>query len=404
MLYRALLIGVLINWPFLSVRADAGDGDGTGYWDNLQIHGFASLAGIKTSDNRFFGDSPHTSFDFSELGLNVSLRPAPTLLISAQLLARRAGEMYDGEPALDYALLDYCAAATPDYRLGLRVGRIKNPLGLYNETRDVPFTRPGIFMPQVVYFDQVRNLLLSSDGLVLYGDAYTGLGSLSLSVLHGRAVVDENVEWAYLNGDFPGDVESRSDSWIWSLWFATAGDRLRLGFSGASLSVDFDPRTSAPPILGAGSFDILYWIASIQYDAEDWTLSAELMREPIDWHDFGALYPDRRLTAEGYYLQAAYRVSPGIELMMRYEEGFADRADRSGKAMSRVGGGQGPAHMGYSKIWTAGLRWDLDRHWMLRLEYQRHSGTFTLSSRENPYLPGQVKDWNLVAAQIAFRF
>jgi len=403
MLSRTLLIEVLLSWCGMAAGAGI-DAVETGLWNSFQLHGFVSQSGVKTSDNRFFGDSPHTSFEFSELGLNVSLRPLSSLLVSAQVLARRAGEMYDGSPSLDYALIDYSVLATSDYRLGARAGRIKNPLGLYNETRDVPFTRPGIFMPQVIYFDRVRNLALSSDGLEFYAERYGSLGSLSMSLSHGRAVVDENVEWSYLNGDFPGDIEPGSDSWIWSLWYATTGERLKLGFSGASLSADFDPAASSPRIMDAGTFDILYWVVSLQLNAEDWTISAEFMREPVRWHDFGPFFPDRSLTSEGYYLQAAYRVRPSVELMTRYEEGFADRADRDGKKIERLSGGLFSSFSVYSKIWTAGLRWDIDRHWMLRLEYQRHQGTFVLSPRENPDFGDLEKDWNLVAAQLSFRF
>jgi hypothetical protein len=53
-----------------------------------------------------------------------------------------AGDMYDGTPALDYALVDLTLAETDSHSLGLRLGRLKNPFGLYNETRDVPLYPP----------------------------------------------------------------------------------------------------------------------------------------------------------------------------------------------------------------------------------------------------------------------
>ena len=157
-------------------------------WERLQIHGFASQGVVHTSDNHWFGDSTNTSFDLTELGLNGSFQLNPKVLFSAQVLSRRAGEMYDGEPSLDYALGDFTFVSAPDRRLGVRVGRIKNPLGLYNETRDVPFTRPTIFLPQVVYYDNLRNLILSSDGLMLYGESFQPWGNLSLTFGGGQSV------------------------------------------------------------------------------------------------------------------------------------------------------------------------------------------------------------------------
>ncbi len=92
--------------------------------------------------------------------------------------------------------------ATATRRLWVRLGRIKTPLGLCNETRDVPFTRPSIFLPQAIYFDKVRNMLLSTDGIMVYGDLYSGHGDLSFTLSGGQPVVDENVEWTLLGAYF----------------------------------------------------------------------------------------------------------------------------------------------------------------------------------------------------------
>jgi hypothetical protein len=210
-------------------------------WDRLQIHGFASQAVLQTSDNRWFGNSDQTSFDFTEIGLNASMRLDPKLLLAGQVLYRRAGEMYESDLALDYGLADITPLSSAAGRLGLRVGRIKNPLGLYNETRDVPFTHPGIFLPQVVYFDRVRNLVLSTDGAMIYGDRYTRFGNFSFTVGNGWSVIDDNVEWAYLNGDFPGDIQANGTTWLAGLWFTDASERFKLGLSGMTLSIKFDP-------------------------------------------------------------------------------------------------------------------------------------------------------------------
>lgn len=371
-------------------------------WDGLQVHGFASQAALRTSDNRFFGDSPETSFAFTEIGLNASLPINPRILLSGQLLARRAGDMYDGTPELDYGLADVTLASSSEQHWGVRVGRVKNPLGIYNETRDVPFTHPGIFLPQVVYFDKVRDLVLSTDGLMLYSELYGNQGTLSLTLGGGQSVIDENVEWAYLNNNFDGDLENQGIAGLARLWYSTPDNQLKLGLSAAALSLKFDPNQHS--LLNPGTTDIFYWIASIQYDAEDWTLMAEYAGEPLEWRDYGPFAPDRKITAEGYYLQGVYRVRPNIELLLRYEEGFANRDDRDGVRFSNLTGGLFPPFASFSKIWTAGLRWDINRQWMVRAEYQRHHGTFILSQRENPD-PGQLREyWNLFAVQAAFRF
>lgn len=371
-------------------------------WERLQIHGFASQAVVKTSDNRYFGNSLGGSFDFTELGLNASFQLNPKVLFAGQVLVRRAGDMYDGTPSLDYALTDITLVSALDRRIGVRAGRIKNPLGLYNETRDVPFTRPGIFLPQVVYYDKVRNLALSSDGVMAYGESFGPKGNVSLIFGGGRAVVDDNVEWTYLGDDFDGEMKPDGITWIASLWYTTADERFKAGLSGAKAAMQYDPEVIS--MLGEGQIDFLYWIGSLQYNAEAFTLSAEYSRVPLQWKDFGPYFPFQKQTTEGYYFQGAYRFFPELELTLRYEEGFADRKDRDGRNSSGLTGGLTPNFDFYSKIFTAGLRWDILPNLMLRLEYQRHRGTFALSIRENPDSSQLREDWNVFAASISVRF
>ena len=360
-----------------------------GILDRVQLHGFASQAVINTSANNWFGESAQTSFDFTEIGLNGSLRAHRRLLLSSQVLSRRAGEMDDGTPSLDYALADWTLLTSPDYRLGLRLGRIKNPLGVYNETRDVPFTRPGIFLPQVVYFDKVRNLVLSTDGIMAYGEIFTPYGSLSLQLMGGRSLFDENVEWAYLNRNMPGQLEPKRVSGIAALWYATPAERLRVGLSGATLTMQLQDNP-----LTSGDIDVLYGIASLQYNAENWSLAAEYAREPLAWRDFGPALPDFNTVGEGYYVQGIYRLTPQWQFLARYEAGFGNPGRRSNLF---------PENADASRIITLGSRWDVTPQWMLRLEYQRHQGAFIVSYRENDQ-DSLVEHWHLFAALAAFRF
>ena len=395
--FRALTFAALAA---LATSVLAGDS----FWDQIQIHGFGSQAAVRTSDNRWFGNSPDTSFDFTELALNVSARVDPKLLFSAQVLFRRAGDMYNGDPVLDYGLADLTLHSSAEGRFGVRLGRIKNPLGIYNETRDVPFTHPGIFLPQVVYYDRVRNLLLSTDGGMLYGDSYNSFGNLSLTIGTGQAVIDENVEWAYVNGDFDGDMKPNGNTWISSFWYTNPSERLKIGLSAAALSIKFEPDSMPYQSLGAGKTDIIYWILSAQYNAEKWTMTAEYAREPLQWRGYGPFFPDREVTSEGYYLQGTYRVRPNLELLARYEEGFPDKDDRSGRKGEVATGGFLPANFGFSKTLTAGIRWDINPYWMLRAEYAYNNGTFILSWRENPDFGDLARYWNLFSVQVAFRF
>jgi len=370
---------------------------------DLEVHGFATQGFVKTTANSFFGDSTHGSLDFTELGVNATLQPARDIRLSGQLLSRRAGEMYSGSPSVDFALADVTLLSTAENSAGILVGRIKNPLGLFNDTRDVAFTRPGVFVPQVVYFDKARNLIMSSDGAGIRMAHYGDVVNLSFYTAAGQPLMDENVEYAYLGAGFSGDFEPEGLSYMARLMGETPDERLRAALSIAKSSMDFERGPFDP--IGSGEVDFVYGIASLQLSLEDWTLTAEYMREPIEWRGFaGTFFEGMKRTAEGYFVQAAWQASDEIELMLRYEEGFADRTDRSGEEMQERSGGLIPGHTGYSKIFTTGIRWDVSTDLMVRAEYQRHQGTFVLSSRENPDASKMEPDWDMFALSLSYRF
>ena len=128
-------------------------------FDGFHIHGFLSQGYFYTSDNNLFGSSERGgSLDFTEIGVNASWLPLPNLQLAAQLLSRRAGEGegHQGEIELDFGLADYTVVASLDSRLGVRLGRVRLPFGIYNDTRDMPFARPSILLPQSIYFERTR--------------------------------------------------------------------------------------------------------------------------------------------------------------------------------------------------------------------------------------------------------
>ena len=371
---------------------------------DLQLHGFATQGYVKTTDNRFFGDSDSSggSFDFTELGVNASYKATSSVLLSGQILSRRAGDMYDGSPTVDYALVDWNLSNSDEKSIGILAGRIKNTLGFYNDTRDVAFTRPSIFLPQQIYFDRVRNMLLSADGAHLYGRFYGDMGDLLLNIGLGKGSVDENVEIDFLGYDFGGRLESKDLAFIARAEYQTPDAAWRFGLSAAKATLGFDAKPQDP--IGSGEFDVFYWVASAQYNAERWSLTAEYMEEPVDFKDFGPLVDNRDSTIQGYYLQGSYLVRNDLELIARYAEGFTDKDDRNGTRQSAMTGGMVPPYAFYQKDWMIGLRWDVTPNFMLRAEYQWNDGTWTLSRRENPVPSDLVKDWDMFSLLASYRF
>ena len=404
----ACLIGVLL-W----LLAGASVAVGLELPESVQIHGFGSLAYINTSANRFFGSSEDGSWDFYELGLNGSWRATNDLLFSAQITSREAGKTDDGNIRLDYGFVDYSFLSDEDKLWGLRVGRVVNPLGLYNETRDVAFTRPSIFLPQGIYIDIDRNLALSADGVHLYGEQRTKWGDF---YFQAGAVVprtdDPDFQQNFTGGILPGKMDGKG-SWVSRILYERNGGELRLALSGGQFNGRYNP--SAPPGMDNldGDFRLQPVILSFQYNAERWSLTSEFERRRLEFGTFGPLLPTSNTspTGEAYYVQGTYRIAPKWEALVRYDNMVWDLDDRSGKRWQLATGI--PAHSRFAQDWTFGLRWDVTPWLMLRAEYHRIHGTGWLSAVENPGIgfiatPRQRADvsrnWNLFAVQGAVRF
>lgn len=159
--------------------------------EDVQVHGFVSQSIVHTGDNHFGGDSDDSlAFDMRELGINLSWRPDPDWMLSAQAVSRWAGETDDGSPRLDYGFLDR-ALLSGENRLGIQIGKVKRPYGLFNVTRDVAHTRPGVLLPQSIYLDLIRNFVLAAPGASIYGGHEWPSSSLSWQASLMRPEVDD---------------------------------------------------------------------------------------------------------------------------------------------------------------------------------------------------------------------
>ena len=370
---------------------------------NLQIHGFASQGWLKSTDNNnVFGKSSSDSgsFDFRELGLNASMRPRPNLQFSAQMLSRTAGEGSPGNIRLDYGFIDYAFLSGQNNKMGIRLGRMKNPLGFYNDTRDVPFTRPSILLPQSIYFDRTRKLAIAADGGYLYGEHRSDIGNLSVEGGFGRPLVrGAETEVALLGHEMPGHLAPEI-SYIGRATYELDEGRLRFAFSGAQVNINYSPATADP--LGAGSIRFTPLIFSAQYNAERWSFTSEYALRHFKYKDFGIAPLNLDFFGESYYLQGVYRFTPEWEAIVRYDVLYTDSDDREGKKWAAAT--RSPAHRRFAKDITVGLRWNITPEFMLRAEYHRVNGTAWFSTLDNPS-PGDLSQhWNLFSVLGSYRF
>jgi len=365
-----------------------------------QVHGFLSQGYSLTSDNRFYGDSQgNGSFNFREIAINGSLRPRDNMLVSGQLLSRTASQESDSKPQIDFLLLDYRLHSNLERNSGVRLGRVKNPFGFYNETRDVPFTRPSIVLPQSIYFDRTRDITLSSDGAQFYMQESLSSGHLNIQFQIANPIIDsEKTEKILLGGNRPGKLSPQT-SYIAKFGYEPDGEGLALAASLVKLEAKYQPGN--PDIVTSGKLVFQPRVFSIQYNSQKWSASAEYARRPFSFKGLTPYTGIEKIEGESGYIQGTYRFSNEWDALLRYDVTYANKDDRSGKRLESATGR--PAFSQFSKDWTIGMRWEFSTSWMLRIENHWVNGGAWLPADDNPNPQDQIQHWRLFTALISYQ-
>jgi hypothetical protein len=366
---------------------------------DYQLHGFAAQGYSLSEHNNYFGDSTHGSTDFYELGLNATVPVTPNLLISAQGLLRRAGNTDTEGLRLDYAQIDDRLLSTGQYNVGLRLGRVKNPFGFYNETRDVVFTRPGITLPDSIYLEAegLRSSVFSSDGIQLYGGAQLGEHYLSLEGNYTAKSRLSDAEEKEVFGQVPLPFKLQLEHFhVARLQDEWNGGTVKAAVSylHARLTIEPDPGV---PIGGFLTANI--WVASLRYNARYFALTGEYQLTQTRFET--TLSPTQNTAGDGFYLQAEYHFLPKWTVMTRYDASFADRHDRDGRTFASLTGGDRYGQFQHNE--TIGLNWQPTEHWGAWAEFHLIQGTSRVPASDN--VGRTLSDqWNLFQLMAAYRF
>lgn len=394
----ALLSFAVLVYPQYVTALDLG-------YEDWQLHGFASQGYTLTSKYNAYGQSRSGgSLDFTEVGVNILGRIRPNLLVAAQGLYRSAGGSDREDFRLDFANLDYHIAIGERGTAGVRMGRVKNPFGLYNDTRDVVWTRPGVFVPQSVYFDSLalRQPMISSDGGVLYGRYAAGDHALTTELVISEPLDDSGGATEFLTGvpNVRGNLEGRP-MFVGRMGYEWQEGRFRLLFSVVDLDRDFK---SATPGVSSGNIKAFYPLASAQLNLEDWSFTGEYGRVTAERSGFIPGGGTMENTSESFYVQSQYRFMPDWSALLRYDSFILNVDDRSGKRSAQLSGL--PKHSFYAHDVTVGLRWEFIRDWLVLSEYHSVWGTAWLSPADNPDLVQRngPERWDMFALMLSYRF
>jgi hypothetical protein len=340
-----------------AIGAEANEG---GAWpQGIQLHGFVSQGFIKTTDNDYLVDSSRGSFEYGEVGVNVTAQPTDRLRVGVQLFAFELGNLGKYNVKADWFYLDYHLR---DW-IGFRAGRLKIPYGLYNDVSDIDVARAPALLPSSVYPAVNRDYLLAQAGLELYGYVPAGrAGALDYRVYGGAVPYDlppqEGVAIPLTSLRVPYILGFR-------LLWETPLEGLRVGATGVYLHV-LATASYPPPMLLTVTQNLVSGLASIEYMAHDLLVAAEYGRTRTATHYDPLLAPDATATSEGGYVLAAYRVRRWLQPAAYYSLLYPDDDVRTGR--------QNVQHD------LAGtLRFDVTSYWLIKLEAHYMHGTASLA-------------------------
>jgi hypothetical protein len=365
-----------------------------------QLQGFAAQGLIGSTNNHFFGDSRDgVSTRFTEAGVHGTWQALDAVRLSGQVLYRRAGESDQDGLRVDYAQADWQYYQTEVSQLGVKFGKVKLPYGLYNETRDVPFTRPGILLPQSVYVDNSRDLLLAAPGAFLHGASVQEYGAFDFLLGWVRPNFDSpSVDYSFLGNTRPGKLDGKSAIGARLRWDLPTDTTLMLTYANAK--AEYVPGNIDTLSAGKVQFRNILFTAQQRFDTV--TLTAEYGEPRFDNTGFGPYLPSSHRVIQSGYLQGEWRFHPAWELMLRHDIFYRDKQDKSGRQFAAATGL--PAHSMFARDTTLGLRWDTTPNLMLRAEFHHVDGTGWLPGPDNPVFLSREQRWNMWLLQAAYRF
>jgi hypothetical protein len=308
-----------------------------------------------------------------------------------QLFGRDVGQFRDLPPRLDWAFLDYRHRPW----LGLRAGIIKMPFGLYNEYADVDSARLSVLLPQSVYSLRNRSTLLAHTGFSLYGSHDFGPGgALDYQAFAGTLDVAANA--LELDGAALEDIETKYVAGAQVFWQPPI-EGLRVGASALRASIDFFLRVDAATVqtlimagLVPADYDgalvisqrpVTFAIASAEYVRGDWVFAAEYARSLTRQRSsLPELLPTVESDNERFYVMASRRLNPCWELGAYYSVLHADAGDRRGRNMMKFP----ERFLAFQRDATATLRFDVNEHWLWKIEAHFIDGAADLFSSRNP--------------------
>lgn len=341
---------------------------------NVQVHGFASQGFVHTDDNNWLtmNTAHFGSGEFTDFGANASTQVTDQLHVGAQIYDRNIGQLGKWHPELDWAYADYRWKPW----LGVRGGKVKTVLGLYNDTQDLEFLHTFALLPQGIYSTDMRDATLSHLGGDVYGTFALGksLGKLSYTGYagdHTESIYGGYPHLLQIHGIYINHSSGLTDGG--DLRWTTPAKGLLVGASYEDNHLRNTGKLNPSVALGGPDITVPYWEQSRQeyiqqfygeYTIGNLRVDSEYRRY---WRNFtifngkfAALFDTR-----AWYTSAGYRVNKRVEFGGYYSH-FGENWIVTVPGQVESPSESAPDRHLYDKVITA--RVDLKKYWYAKVE------------------------------------
>lgn len=397
------------------------------------VHGSISATASYSDTYNYLGDTrERLDLNLVDIVLNGTHRFDNGLRAGAQLYAFKIGGYSDIQ--IDWASVDYSF----NQAFGVRAGRVKLPLGLYNDSQDLDAVRTFASLPLTFYAKTFRAITASLDGASVYGNvslnkagsleyqAYAGLkqdvdGEAPL--LKGSTNVAKYSEW-----DFKGVVFGGS------LFWNTPIEGLRIGYSYMDATKSTLPGQMArredmhgyslatanlvDARFGAGAWDAQFAgtpssiedldfkesVFSAEYTKDKWVLAAEYKLIDLTDGKYSAPVLARlgmpatqnyQSYVEEYYGSVSYQATEKVGLGVYY--GFENASRKT------AGAGSNPAT--YTKDWAGAVSYAVTGNWVVKAEVHLMDGRSQIFvAGDDNRASGTDNKWTYLVLKSTFSF
>ena len=344
---------------------------------NVEIHGFASQGFIYTNTNNWLTmNTSQGSAAFTDFGFNVSTSVTDKLRVGAQFYDRNVGHLGQYHPSLDWAVVDYRFKSW----FGVRGGKVKTTLGLYNDTQDLDFLRTFALLPQSIYPTDLRDATIAHLGGDVHGrlPLKHGLGNLAYTAYAGHRSDSIYSGYEYLASSYKlyysrmGGLQYGGDlRWNTPLKGLLIGaSRMNEDLTGKGTFINpFNPDAGLLPESGHSKAD---WTNQFygEHTVGKLRIDSEYRRFLHDERDHSGvtLLFENVTDVRGWYVSGAYRVMKRLALGSYYSRYSVTSVTRGPFALlfpPQTDTSQ-PANHIYDKVITA--RVDLKKFWDVKVE------------------------------------